>query len=237
MPTRTRIGPPSSPAMNPDTAATASPRGRERVEERVPLVIHLVPGVAERRPPAPHPGAPPAPPGSASAPSSSNSLVDPSMSVNTNVTVPDGCATAATASILTATRGIRNHQGSADRTVAEMADAGKDTCGAFRKDHNGPMTTASITETKRSFSALLDRVKAGETVTITDRGVPVAQIVPLNGGADADWDAHMQRLAREGIVRLPKKKLDVEAFLAMPKGEFAESVLEALIEERRESTR
>ena len=99
------------------------------------------------------------------------------------------------------------------------------------------MATASISETKAKLSALLDRVKAGETVTITDRGVPVAQIVPLNGGTEADWDAHMQRLAREGIVRLPRKKLDVEAFLAMPKARTSASVLEALLEERRESTR
>jgi prevent-host-death family protein len=99
------------------------------------------------------------------------------------------------------------------------------------------MTTKSVTETKRGLSALLDRVKAGETITITDRGVPVAQLVPLNGGAEADWDAHMQRLAREGVVRLPRKKLDVEAFLAMPKARSSKSVLEALLEERRESTR
>ena len=43
------------------------------------------------------------------------------------------------------------------------------------------MVTASISEAKAKLSALLERVKAGETVTITDRGVPVAQIVPLNG--------------------------------------------------------
>jgi len=99
------------------------------------------------------------------------------------------------------------------------------------------MTVSSISETKRAFSALLDRVRAGETVTITDRGVPVAQIVPLNGASDAGWEAHMQQLARSGIVRLPKQKLDVEAFLAMPKARFRESVLEALLEERLESTR
>lgn len=74
-------------------------------------------------------------------------------------------------------------------------------------------------------------------MTITDRGVPVAQIVPLNGGPEPDWDAHMQRLARDGIVRLPKTRLDVQAFLAMPKARSHESVLEALLEERRESDR
>ena len=55
------------------------------------------------------------------------------------------------------------------------------------------MTTASISEAKAKLSALLDRVKAGETVTITDRGVPVAQIVPLNGASEVDWDARLER--------------------------------------------
>lgn len=98
------------------------------------------------------------------------------------------------------------------------------------------MTTASISETKAKLSALLDRVKAGESVTITDRGVPVAQIVPLPAG-EVDWDARMQRLARAGVVRLPKEKLDVEAFLAMPRPRARASVVEALLEERRESDR
>ena len=99
------------------------------------------------------------------------------------------------------------------------------------------MTTASISETKAKLSALLDRVKAGESVTITDRGVPVAQIVPLTESSEVDWDARMQRLARAGLVRLPKEKLDVEKFLAMPKARASASVVEALLEERREDTR
>jgi prevent-host-death family protein len=99
------------------------------------------------------------------------------------------------------------------------------------------MTSASISETKAKLSALLDRVKAGETVTITDRGVPVAQIVPLNGATEVDWDARLAQLAREGVVRLPQRKLDVEAFLARPLPKFEDSVLDALLEERRESNR
>lgn len=99
------------------------------------------------------------------------------------------------------------------------------------------MTTASISETKAKLSSLLDRVKAGESVTITDRGVPVAQIVPWPETSEVDWDARMQRLARAGVVRLPKEKLDVEAFLAMPRPRARASVVEALLEERRESDR
>jgi len=99
------------------------------------------------------------------------------------------------------------------------------------------MATASISETKAKLSALLDRVKAGETVTITDRGVPVAQIVPLNGASEVDWDARLERLERQGVIRRPKQRLDVAAFLARPLPKFEGSVLEALLEERRESDR
>ena len=98
------------------------------------------------------------------------------------------------------------------------------------------MATASISETKAKLSALLDRVKAGETVTITDRGVPVAQLGPLPSSS-VDWDARMQELARQGLVRLPTEKLDLEWFLSRPLPKSKESVLEALLEERRESDR
>jgi prevent-host-death family protein len=98
------------------------------------------------------------------------------------------------------------------------------------------MATASISEAKAKLSALLDRVKAGEEVTITDRGTPVARIVPVPP-ADVDWDERLERLERQGLIRRPKEKLDVEAFLAMPRGRARKSVLDALLEERREDTR
>jgi prevent-host-death family protein len=99
------------------------------------------------------------------------------------------------------------------------------------------MTTASISETKAKLSALLDLVRAGETITITDRGRPVARLVPAVGSDAGDDEARMQRLERAGLIRRPKKKLDVEAFLAEPRATSRESVLEALLEERRESDR
>ena len=74
-------------------------------------------------------------------------------------------------------------------------------------------------------------------MTITDRGVPVAQIVPLNGATDVDWNARIERLERKGLIRRPKRKLDVDAFLAIPLVKFEGSVLEALFEERREDDR
>jgi prevent-host-death family protein len=97
------------------------------------------------------------------------------------------------------------------------------------------MRRASISEAKAKLSALLHLVREGETVTITDRGKPVAQIVPTVGLGDDR--ARIERLERAGLIRRPKQKLDVEAFLARRKARSQESVLEALLEERRESER
>jgi prevent-host-death family protein len=98
------------------------------------------------------------------------------------------------------------------------------------------MATASISETKAKLSALLDRVKAGEEVTITDRGRPVARIVPLVT-TEVDWDERIERLERQGVLTRPRKTLDLDRFLSRPLPEARESVLEALLEERREGDR
>ena len=93
------------------------------------------------------------------------------------------------------------------------------------------MTVVSISETKAKLSALLDLVGAGETVTITDRGRPVAQIVPA--AETGDVEGRIARLERAGLIRRPKRKLDVEAFLARPKLDLGGGVVDLLLEERR----
>ena len=94
------------------------------------------------------------------------------------------------------------------------------------------MNMASISETKAKLSALLDRVKAGESVTITDRGVPVAQIVPLPESSDVDWEARLQRLERAGVITRGRGgRADI---LLTPPPDVGGSVLELLLEERRE---
>lgn len=63
------------------------------------------------------------------------------------------------------------------------------------------MKRASITEAKNRLSALLDRVRHGETVIIEDRGTAVAQISPITLlGATADRE-RLARLERQGILR------------------------------------
>lgn len=98
------------------------------------------------------------------------------------------------------------------------------------------MAIASISETKAKLSALLERVKAGESITITARGVPVARIVPMSAD-EIDWDERLERLERQGIIRRPKRKLDPGWLRSRPLVKSRASVLEALLEERRQSTR
>jgi prevent-host-death family protein len=95
------------------------------------------------------------------------------------------------------------------------------------------MRTASISEAKNKLSALIDRVRTGETILILDRGIPVAQLGPANELSD---DARIARLERAGIIRPPKRRDHVpKSRLAKPPGpEGGTGALEALLEERRE---
>lgn len=65
------------------------------------------------------------------------------------------------------------------------------------------MKRTSITDAKNRLSALLDRVRHGETVVIEDRGVPVAQLSPVAGRADSSDADRLVRLERQGILRPP----------------------------------
>lgn len=45
--------------------------------------------------------------------------------------------------------------------------------------HNDAMRTAGVREARQDLSSLLDDVRKGREVTITDRGRPVARLVPV----------------------------------------------------------
>ncbi len=92
------------------------------------------------------------------------------------------------------------------------------------------MKRATITEAKNGLSALIDRVKAGETILITDRGVPVARLEP-SLPVD-DWDARLTRLERQGLIR--RGSGDIRKILERPlvKTVDGSSIVELLLEER-----
>jgi len=95
------------------------------------------------------------------------------------------------------------------------------------------MKTASVTEAKNGLSALLDRVRAGESVLILDRGVPVARLAPVESGDDpAGW---MRGLERAGIVRSGRGSPPSPELLQQraPRLPANVSAVDALIEERR----
>jgi prevent-host-death family protein len=95
------------------------------------------------------------------------------------------------------------------------------------------MRTVSISEAKNGLSALLDQVKAGESVVITDRGVPVARIEPVTNRSDDD-EGRLDRLERAGVIErrggpIPAWLLDKPP-VPLPEGVSAVTML---IEERR----
>lgn len=67
------------------------------------------------------------------------------------------------------------------------------------------MKRASISEAKNGLSALLDRVRQGNSVVIEDRGVPVARLEPIVGGTDPE--GRVARLERQGLIRAPARAL------------------------------
>ena len=96
------------------------------------------------------------------------------------------------------------------------------------------MKKASISEAKNNFSALVDRVKAGSSVLIVDRGRPGARLEPVHR-MDADDDERLTRLVRDGIVR-PARGLSPKARVTArpPQAKKNASAVRALLDERRD---
>ncbi len=95
------------------------------------------------------------------------------------------------------------------------------------------MKKASISEAKNALSALIDRVRAGASVLIVDRGRPVARLEPV-GLAQSD-DERLEALVRDGIVRRGRGKVP-RALVATPPPPLKKdaSAVRALLDERRE---
>ena len=76
------------------------------------------------------------------------------------------------------------------------------------------MRTVNIANLKNNLSRYLQQVRRGEEILIRDRHLPIAKIVPLPMAGE--FDKELLALAAAGVARLPRKKLNTKAFLAMP---------------------
>lgn len=83
-----------------------------------------------------------------------------------------------------------------------------------------------IRELKTHLSAYLRRVKAGETIVITDRGTPIGRIVPVS----ASLGERMEALAQAGLIAWSGKALGKVAPVARTRGE--KTVADLLLEDR-----
>jgi prevent-host-death family protein len=96
------------------------------------------------------------------------------------------------------------------------------------------MKKASISEAKNRLSALLDRVRHGHSITIEDRGVPVARLEPVVT-SHVDPDGRAARLERQGALRRPSAVVPGSVLATRPPrprdGRMASDVV---IEERRQ---
>ena len=99
------------------------------------------------------------------------------------------------------------------------------------------MKIATISKTRNSLSALLDRVRHGETILITDRNRPVARLEPVAAthGPGPD-EGRLARLERAGIIRRGRGGRLAEILRVSPlAAEKGGDILAVLLEERRSS--
>ena len=93
------------------------------------------------------------------------------------------------------------------------------------------MKTISVTEAKNNLSRLLRAVRAGSTIIITDRGIPVARLSPAE--AHEGIPTGMLDLAERGVATLPTDPPSPHWLdLPWPRATGGVSAVDALLAER-----
>ena len=95
------------------------------------------------------------------------------------------------------------------------------------------MKRVAVSQLKACLSEYLSGVKAGEEVLVTDRGIPVARLIPLNASHGNGSEDSLQELAKAGLIRLPEEKSKKLPELIKKKNVKA-SVVDLLLKERKE---
>jgi len=96
------------------------------------------------------------------------------------------------------------------------------------------VTTVSISTLKARISEYFGRVKAGEELIVTERGKIIGHIIPRQP-LPRDRQAELEEMARQGLIRLPRRKLNKDflngPFPSVP----GNAAVDALLREREES--
>jgi len=94
------------------------------------------------------------------------------------------------------------------------------------------MPTAAVSELKARLSDYLQKVRGGAEILITDRGKPVAKLVPIP--RSKNLRKSLVKMEKRGLIKIGSGRLSKE-FWALPRPEDPEGwVLQALLEERAE---
>jgi prevent-host-death family protein len=94
------------------------------------------------------------------------------------------------------------------------------------------MASVSISDAKNRLSALLDEVREGAVITITDRGRPVARLEPVPAGGE---EPHLEGLVRRGLVERPRRELAEVRELRPVRTRQPAGLVDAVVAERRET--
>jgi prevent-host-death family protein len=97
------------------------------------------------------------------------------------------------------------------------------------------MKMATVSQAKNSLSALLARVRQGESIVITDRSRPVARLEPIAASDSLGPDeGRILRLERAGVIRRGRGGPLTEILkIDPPRPEPRGDIVAAVLDERR----
>lgn len=97
------------------------------------------------------------------------------------------------------------------------------------------MKRTSITAAKNGLSALIERVRHGESIIIEDRGVPVARLESVAVPGPHEVEGRAARLQRQGVLRPPLSPTPKRVLTtAPPRPRGGATLSTAVIAERRD---
>ncbi len=103
--------------------------------------------------------------------------------------------------------------------------------GCGYNDHMGRSSVVGARELKTRLGHFLQRVRQGETLLVTDRGEPVAELRAVVGDA-SPRDTVLRRLAADGAITLPLRR-ETSTFQAIAsRGALASTAVSRDREER-----